>query len=279
MSTAPAGSIALALGGGAALGWAHIGLLRVFEEQGIAIGAVSGTSIGSLAGVCLAAGRLDALEAIARGATRARILSYLDPDWRRGAFLGGRRVARELAEHLGAGTTFADLAIPAATVAADLDTAEEVRLSSGTVIDAVQASIALPGLFRPVRRDGRVLIDGGMVANVPIGAVRALAPGLPLVAVDLMADYAGHVRAGGWHRRERNAVATMRSAFLMLMVRQGQLTAQIDPPDVLIAPRVGHLSTGAFHQAEPLIEAGRAAATEALPAIRAAIAARQTSKC
>ena len=265
------GGIALALGGGAALGWAHIGVLRVLAEAGVVVGAVAGTSIGALAGVCLAAGRLEVLEEIARGATRARILSYLGPDWRRGAFLGGRRIARELAEHLGATTTFADLAIPCATVAADLDTAGEVRLSSGTVIDAVQASIALPGLFRPVRREGRVLIDGGMVANVPIGAARALAPQLPVIAVDLMADYAGHVRAGGWDRRERRATATLRSAFLMMMVRQGQLTAALDPPAVLIAPRVGHLSTGAFHLAEQLIAAGRAAALDALPAIRAAV--------
>lgn len=264
--------IALALGGGAALGWAHIGVLRVLEEEGIGVGAVAGTSIGALAAVCLAADRLDALEAIARGATRRRVLAYLDPAFRRGAVLGGRRIARELAEHLGPDRRFADLAVPCATVAADLDSAAEVRLREGLVIPAVRASIALPGLFRPVRIDGRVLIDGGMVATVPLGAARALAPALPLVAVDLMGDYRGHVAAGGWGARGRSALATFSSAFLMLIVRQTELALALDPPDVLIAPRIGHHSTGAFHQAEALIAAGRAAAEAALPAIRAAIA-------
>lgn len=262
-------TIALALGGGAALGWAHIGVLRLLAEEGIAVGAVAGTSIGALAGVCLAAGRLDALEAIARAATRRRMLAYLDPHLRRGALLGGRRIARELSQQLGSETRFGDFAIPCCTVAADLDTGEEVRLAEGGVIDAVRASIALPGLFRPVRRDGRVLIDGGMVANVPVAAARALAPALPVVAVDLMGDYAGHVAAGGWARRERTAFSAVRSAFLLMMARQTALALARDPPAVLVAPKVGHLSTGAFHQAEQLIAVGRAAAADALPAIRA----------
>ena len=268
MRITPGEGIALALGGGAALGWAHIGVLRTLAEAQVPIGAVAGTSIGALAAVCLAADRLDAMEAIARGATRTRILAYLDPHLARGALLGGRRIARELAEHLGAETSFADLALPCAAVAADLDTGEEVRLAAGPVIDAVQASIALPGLFRPVRRDGRLLIDGGMVANVPLGASRALAPALPLVAVDLMADYAGHVRTGNWAARGRPAFATLRSAFLMMMVRQTELAARLERPAVTIAPAVGHLSTGAFGRADELIGLGRAAAEAALPAIR-----------
>ena len=273
MRIAPGEGIALALGGGAALGWAHIGVLRVLAEAEVPIGAVAGTSIGALAAVCLAADRLDALEQIARGATRRRILSYLDPQLARGALLGGRRIARELAQHLGAGTSFADLALPCATVAADLDTGEEVRLVTGSVLDAVQASIALPALFRPVRRDGRFLIDGGMVANVPLGAARALAPTLPLVAVDLMADFPGRVRAGGWTGQPRPAMTTLRLAFLMMFARQTELACRLDPPEVMIAPAIGHLSTGSFGRADELIRHGRAAAEAALPAIRAALAA------
>lgn len=267
MSAPP--TIGLALGGGAALGWAHIGVLRVLEEERIAVGAVAGTSIGALAAVCLAADRLDVLEGIARGATRRRIISYLDPHLQRGALLGGRRIARELALHLGA-RRFEDLAIPAAVIAADLDTGEEVRLASGTLVDAVTASMALPALFRPVRRNGRTLIDGGMVCNIPVAAARALAPDFPVVAVDLMSDYAGHVR-GAAARGHRSALSTLRRAFLMMVRQLERQALALDPPEVLIALPVGHLSTGAFHRAEELIALGREAAIAALPAIRAAI--------
>ena len=257
--------VALALGGGAALGWAHIGVLRVLREEGITIGAVAGTSIGALAALCLAAGRLDVLEEVALGATRRRTLAYLDPHLARGAWLGGRRIARELEGHF-AGVRLEALSIPIAIVAADLDTAEEIRLVAGAAISAVQASMALPGIFPPVRRDGRLLIDGGMVSNVPVAAARAIAPRLPIVAVDLMGDYAGHVGAIG-ARGPRTALGTVRSAFLMMMVRQQQLAARIDPAEVTITVPVGHVSTGHFHRARELILLGEHAARTALPAI------------
>ena len=261
------GSIALALGGGSALGWAHIGVLRVLEEEGISVRAIAGTSIGALAAVAYASGRLNVLEQIARDTTRRRVLGYLDPALGRGAWLGGRRVARQLATHF-AGIRLEALPIPIALVAADLDTGEEVRLTSGPADSAVSASIALPGLFRPVPRDGRVLIDGGMVANVPIAAARALVPRLPVVAVDLMGDYAGHARAAGPALR-RSATGAVRSAFLMMMAQQTRQAARIDPPDVLVTMPVGHIGTGAFARAAELIQIGALRTRAAMPAIRA----------
>src|SRR3546814_15429075 len=93
-------TIALALGGGAALGWAHIGVLRALHRHGVPIGAVAGTSIGALAAVCQAADRLDVLEDIARSARLRTVLRYLDPHFRRGAMLWGRTIARQLDRHL-----------------------------------------------------------------------------------------------------------------------------------------------------------------------------------
>jgi len=261
--------IALALGGGAARGWAHIGALRVLQEQGIAIDAVAGTSIGALAAICLAADRLDVLEEIAMGATHTRVLAYLDPQLGRGAWLGGRRIARELNLHFG-GLRLEDLPIPTALIAADLETAEEVRLTTGPVISAVQASIGLPGVFRPTQRDGRLLIDGGLVANVPVGAARALAPGRPVIAIDLMGDYAGYVRAST-HDGRRSALSTLRSAFLMMVTQQTRQALALDPPDVLITIPAGHISTGAFTRAAELMQLGRQAMTQALPAIKEAL--------
>jgi NTE family protein len=272
----PSQSVALALGGGAAKGWAHIGVLRVLEEEGIHVGAVAGTSIGAMAALCFAGGHLDILEEIAVGTTHARVLAYLDPHLGRGGWLGGRRIARELNRHF-AGLYLEDLPIPTALIAADLETAEEVRLSSGPAISAVQASIGLPGVFYPTMRDGRALIDGGMVANLPIAAARALVPGLPVVAVDLMGDYEGYARASS-ARGQRSALSTVRAAFLMMITQQTKLVTSIDPPDVLISVPAGHISTGAFTRAAELIALGRDAAQMQLPAIRAAIAAQKMGK-
>lgn len=264
--------IALALGGGAAKGWAHIGVLRVFLEEGIEVGAVAGTSIGALAALCFAGGRLDVLEGVARGATHARILAYLDPHLGGGGWLGGRRIARELNANFGT-LQLEDLAIPTALIAADLATAEEVRLVSGPAISAVQASIGLPGVFRPIVRDGRVLIDGGMVANLPIGAARALLPGAPVVAVDLMGDYAGYVRASSLNG-PRTSLGTVRAAFLMMIAQQTRLVTALDPPDVLITVPAGHIGTGAFTRAAELIALGRQAALANIAAIRGLVAAQ-----
>ncbi|WP_404712703.1 patatin-like phospholipase family protein [Sphingomonas sp. MMS24-J13] len=276
MTTVPPGGVALALGGGAARGWAHIGVLRVLEEEGIHVGAIAGTSIGAMAALCFAGGRLDVLEAIARGATHGRVLAYLDPHLGRGGWLGGRRIARELNLYF-AGLRLEDLPIPTALIAADLDTAEEVRLITGPAISAVQASIGLPGVFYPTMRDGRALIDGGMVANLPIAAARSLAPGLPVIAVDLMGDYEGYARASST-KGQRSALSTVRAAFLMMITQQTKLVTSIDPPDVLITVPAGHIGTGAFTRADELIALGRDATKTKLPAIRAAMAAQKIGK-
>ena len=260
--------IALALGGGAARGWAHIGALHALREEGIEVAAVAGTSIGALAALSFAADRLDILEAIALGATHRHVLAYLDPHLGRGAWLGGRRIARELEQHIGT-IQLEDLPIPVALIAADLMTGEEVRLTSGPAVTAAQASIGLPGIFRPIERDGRLLIDGGMVSNLPVGAARVLAGNRPVVAIDLMGDYAGYIRASSPDGHP-SALGTVRSAFLMMTVQQTRQAVALDPPDVLITIPAGHISTSAFTRAVELIRIGREAVIAALPAIRRA---------
>jgi NTE family protein len=227
--------------------------------------------------VCAATDRLDVLEEFARGTSIARVFHYLDLELARGALLGGRRIARELTRHFGDGRLEA-LPIPTAVVAADLLTGDEVALADGPIVESVLASMALPGLFRAIERDGRLLVDGGLVANLPLAAARALAPALPRVAVDLMGDYAGYTRALTPERARRQpAVGVVRTSFLMMIAHQAELQLALDPPDVLIRPPLGHIGTGAFHRAEELIEIGRAAAQAAVPAIHAAIAAQKTS--
>ncbi|TZG26063.1 patatin-like phospholipase family protein [Sphingomonas montanisoli] len=271
--------IALALGGGAALGWAHIGVLRALEEAGVDVGGVAGTSIGALAAVSFAARRLDTLEHIARTAGWLRVLSYLDLHMKPGALLGGRTILRELELHFGE-MRFQDLWMPAATVAADLTSGEAVIADRGFVVPAIMASMAIPGLFRPVRSDGRFLVDGGVVAPVPVAAARTIAPGLPIVSVNLQGDYAGRKRVSAIRERPAGAHSTMavvRASTMLLMSELARASLAIDPPDLALTLPVGHVDIHDFTKADMLIEIGRQSVFEALPAILD-LAARPVTK-
>lgn len=263
---------ALALGGGAGLGWAHIGVLRALAARGVTVDAVSGTSIGALAAACLAAGRLDVLEEVARSATPRQVIRYLDVDLRRGALLGGRTVARELRRHFG-DTRLEELAMPCAIVAADLVTGTEVAFTRGGIVDAVRASIAIPGIFPPLRRGGRVLVDGGVVTPIPVAAVRALSRS-PVIAVNLQGDYLRRARTG---LPERKRILTPmrvgRAGISLLLAELARKSLLLDPADVVLELEVGHIHVRNFTRAHELIEIGSAAVDAAWPQIEARVAA------
>jgi NTE family protein len=267
-------TIALALGGGAGLGWAHIGVLRALQDAGVEVAAVAGTSIGALAAVCEAADRLDVLEALARSANVRTVLRYLDPHFRKGAVLGGRAITRQLRAHFG-DRRLEDLRLPCAVVAADLVTGAEVAISSGDTVEAVRASMALPGLFAPVQRDGMVLVDGGVVAPVPVAAVRRLSD-RPVVAVNLQADYARRAIAVGLKAGDgvrTTTVGITRAAMGLLLSQVARQSLTLSPPDLEIMPAVGHIDVRNFTRAGELIDIGRAATEALLPQIRALAAA------
>ena len=260
--------LALALGGGAGLGWAHIGVLRELMRRGVTIDAVAGTSIGAVAAVCAASGRLDVLEGIARSASLRQVMRYLDVNLRRGSLLGGRAVTRELRRHFGH-DQIEDLAIPCAVVAADLIAGKEVVIDRGSVVDAVRASIAIPGIFPPLRRDGAILVDGGIVTPVPVRAVRALSAA-PVIAVNLQGDY--HRRAAkGLPERLRilTPMRVGRAGISLLLTEVARKSLLLDPPDLELALAVGHIHVRNFTKADELIAIGAAAVIEAWPAIKA----------
>lgn len=264
-------TIALALGGGAALGWAHIGVLRALHRHGIHVGAVAGTSIGGLAAVCQAADRLDVLEDIARSATIRTVLRYLDPHLRKGAMLGGRAIVKQLDRHLGH-ARFEQLPIPCAVVAADLVAGEAVVIDKGDVAEAVRASMALPGIFHPVLRDGRVLVDGGVIMPVPVEAVRQIAPGLPVVAINLQNDYARRALAVGLRidpKPSLTSLSVLRSATGLMLSRLARQSLTLNPPELELALQVGHIDVRNFTRARELIDIGMHAVEEAIPSIRA----------
>ena len=181
--------IALALGGGAARGWAHIGVLRALDEAGIEIDMIAGTSIGALVGGCYLAGKLDELEEFARSLTKRRIFGLLDLHLGGNGLFGGMKLTARMQQHM-AGTTFADLPKPFVCVAAEIRTGHVIWLSSGSLITAMRASYALPGVFEPVACNKRVLVDGALVNPVPVSVCRAHEQPL-VVAVNLHYDLFG----------------------------------------------------------------------------------------
>lgn len=181
--------IGLALGGGAARGWAHIGAIRVLEEAGIRADIVTGTSIGAVIGAAAMAGKLDALEAFARSLTRRNVVGLIDPVFGSGGLIGGRRLVRLLKRDLG-DIRIEEMERAFLCVATELGTGHEIWLRSGALVPALRASFALPGVFQPVQIGGRWLVDGALVNPVPVSACRALGARV-VIAINLHSDIFG----------------------------------------------------------------------------------------
>ena len=165
--------IGLALGGGAARGWAHIGVIEALRAAGIVPHVIAGTSIGAVVGGCYAAGRLKEVTSFATELTRRKVFSYLDFNLAGSGLINGQRLCDRLEDHLG-GKTIESLPVPFTAVATEIGTGHEVWLSRGKLVEAMRASYAIPGIFRPVRIGSSWLFDGALVNPVPVSAARAL---------------------------------------------------------------------------------------------------------
>jgi NTE family protein len=176
-------SIGLALGSGSARGLAHLGVIRAIEDAGIEVDFVAGTSMGALIGAIYAAGKLDELEATFMGFDWKKTVSFFDVVLPKSGLLDGARVGELVRAHLHAEAIEA-LPKPFAAVATDIVSGEEVAIRSGDVIEGVRASISVPGIFTPVRNNGRILVDGGLTNPVPASVARAMGADF-VIAVDL----------------------------------------------------------------------------------------------
>lgn len=169
--------IGLALGSGAARGMAHIGVLKVLEKTGTRIDAIAGTSIGAFIGALYAAGvPVGQMEEVARNVDWRQLARLLDPTLPTSGLIDGRKVTRFMAELLPV-HTFEELAIPLAVVATDVETGEMLIIKKGNLLQALQAAIAFPGIFTPVRFGDRFLVDGGLCNPVPADVVREMGAG------------------------------------------------------------------------------------------------------
>jgi len=175
--------IGLALGSGSARGLAHLGVIRAIEDAGIGVDLIAGTSMGALIGAIHAAGKLDELEAAFLAFDWKKTASFFDVVLPKSGLLDGARVSELVRAHIHADTIEA-LPILFAAVATDIVSGEEVVIRSGDVIEAVRASISVPGIFTPVRSNGRILVDGGLTNPVPVSAARAMGADI-VIAVDL----------------------------------------------------------------------------------------------
>jgi NTE family protein len=302
--------IGLALGGGAARGFAHIGIVNTLVAHGIVPDIVVGTSMGGVVGGAYAAGRLDRLEAWARNLQPRNVLSYLDIRLNGSGLIGGTKLAAEIEATLGE-YRIEDLPMKFATVATEVRTGHEIWLTHGSMVDAMRASYAMPGLFSPVRIGDRWLVDGALVNPVPVSAARALGAEI-VIAANLSSDVFTHSTTIFSHgstadpsvpvaveptpepppkrglgkffsaertmKREffggdgRPGISTvMVDAFNIMQDRITRARLAGDPPDLSISPRVGQIGFFDFHRADDLIAHGARAAERAIVSIQEAI--------
>lgn len=247
--------IGLALGGGFARGFAHLGVLRVLEQHRIPVTHIAGTSVGSILGAAYASGTT-----IDRIVECCRALRFRDiARWRvsRLGLASNQRLA-ELIERVFDSRQFEDLSIPLAVVATDLSTGEPVVFTQGNLVDAIRASCAFPGLFEPVEIGTRCLADGGLVAPVPTRAARALGASFVLgVSVGLQ---------DGSRGAPTNVFQVVSRAVSAAQKHQTELWER--HADLVLRPDVQSLAWDDFARAEEAIEAGAAAARRALPRIK-----------
>ncbi len=175
--------IGLALGSGSARGLAHVGVIRAIEDAGIKVDFIAGTSMGALIGAIHAAGKLDELEAMFRTFDWKKTASFFDIVLPKSGLLDGTKIGELVRTHIHA-DTIEMLPRPFAAVATDIVSGEEVVIRSGDVIEAVRASISVPGIFTPVRSNGHILVDGGLTNPVPVSVARAMGADF-VIAVDL----------------------------------------------------------------------------------------------
>jgi len=187
--------IGLALGGGVARGWAHIGAVRALRRYGIEPDIVAGSSVGALVGGVHLAGHLAELEDWAKHLTKLKIVSFLDLRLSCGGLIDGSRLVAEMRRHLG-DSRIEGLPLPFVAVATDLVTGHEVWSREGSLVEAMRASFSLPGVFPPVSIDHRWLVDGALVNPVPVSVCRALGAQM-VIAVNLSADLIGKARRPG----------------------------------------------------------------------------------
>ncbi len=294
--------IGLALGGGSARGWSHIGIIRALGEAGIEPDIVTGCSIGSIVGASYVAGNLQKLEAWVLSLGRLDIARFYDLKMSLNGFVDADRLKKFMLLNVSAEDQLIEqLPKTYASVSTDLDTGKEIWFSEGSVLESVMASIALPGLFAPVYNKGRWLVDGGLVNPVPVSLCHALGADT-VIGVNLNGNIVGKHRrreekstirkesaaqngtmdrllgsiksySDSWFSSDNSspdAPSLFESIAGSINITQDRITRSRmagDPPDVLLNPQLAHIGLLDFHRASEAIEEGRDCVTRMMPEI------------
>jgi NTE family protein len=310
----PRKRIGLVLGSGSSRGWAHIGVIDALEEEGFPIDYIVGCSIGAYVGAIYAAGGLQSLKDFVLKMDGKKVFSYFDVVFPRSGLLNATKKLKELFFMHTQATDFSDLRIPVLMVATDLQTGEKVILKSGNLLDALRATMSVPGLFAPARIKDRWLVDGGLVDPVPVGVARAEEADM-VIAVDLSGtiasrqktplklprrqkraepavdegrSYAGELmnKLSGFYQSAEagfkakigellqqespapDIIETVTTSIAIMQRRINRINLAVDPPDILIEPRLGELKMMDFDQVAHTIEEGYIAAKEKMEDVR-----------
>ena len=304
-------TVALVLGSGSSRGWSHIGAIEALEEEGIPIDFISGCSVGSYVGAIYASGSLASLKDFVLSMDGKKVFSYFDVVFPRSGLLDGTKKVAELFSMHTSVKRFSELNIPVMMVATDLQRGEKVVLKSGNLLQALRATMSVPGLFAPARFKGRWLVDGGIVDPVPVGVARATEADV-VVAVDLnsgitsrrmntpkmndieqsvpdapkfnselltkLTDYYETAETNFKNKinellgRDVNMpdiIDTVMTSINIMQERITRINLAVEPPDILVQPRLGALKMMDFHQVESAIEEGYIGVKEKMEDIKA----------
>ncbi len=273
--------IGIALGGGGAKGFAHIGVLKALEQAGFEFDVIAGTSIGALVGAVYADGKLPELERVSRRYGVKDLPFLLGPTWPRKGLFSGNYLER-LLDDIVRVRNIEELAKPFAAIAVDLNKAEVVTFTHGNLYRAVHASMSIPGLFKPVTGGDEILVDGGVLEPVPVNALRLLGADV-VVAVDLLSNLSTISRGARARPVFVEYIRSIAEKFYMedliepgdrenelalslvdivqrtSIIAQRRLTEcnfRENPPDLVIAPPLSKIRAFDFHRGEEIIEIG-----------------------
>jgi len=260
------GKVGLALGGGGARGFAHIGVLDVLQQEEVPIDMIAGASFGALIGAIYAQGKdTKEMKNVALEFNWKKLISLADFNLHKSGFIGGRRIENLLKSIMGGDVKFNELNITLACVATDVNTCGEVIIDQGSVLDAIRASISIPGIFTVVKWRGRYLVDGGLVDPVPVSVLQRMGADF-IIAVNVIPDIHHKVMAV-----DEDVKLDLKEPSIFSVIMQSIQRAQcllvkssIQGADIIISPNVVHIGFGDFHRAQECIKQGEIAARDSI---------------
>ena len=266
-------NVGLALGSGAALGLAHIGVLKALKKAEIPIDMIAGTSMGALIGACFAKeGEISLVEEIALKTDLKQLIRLLDIKFAslKKGFIYGRRI-EELLYFLIGDVAFNELKIPLAAITTDINTGQEMVIREGSVIDAVRASISIPAIFVPVKVKDKFLVDGGLVDPVPTNVLRDMGAKF-IIAVNVLTAPQRNKPDDSSQKDETlqtpNIFNTLIQSIYIMEHEMVKLRITKMKADIMISPDVSHINAFEFHKGREAIQAGYEAANNVLPELR-----------